>query len=82
MAPSDIDWATLSNEQRALGYLREARAAMCAARDDDKRGTRDLSVAFTETETAIFWLQRDVSSKAPIESVSFTKAAATAANGE
>ncbi len=64
-SPADFDWHTMSNEQRALGYLREARAAMCAAKDDDKRGSRDLSVAFTETETAIFWLQRDLNSKFP-----------------
>lgn len=52
-------------EQAALGYLRQARASMIAARDDSKRGSRELSVALTETDTAILWLQHDVQIKTP-----------------
>ena len=55
----------ISMEQQALGYLREARAAMLAARDDWKRGSRELSVALTETDTAILWLQQDMQLKTP-----------------
>lgn len=56
-SPADIDWHNLTNEQKALGYLREARAAMCDVREIDKRPSRELSVAFTECESAILWLQ-------------------------
>jgi len=53
----------ISNEAVALGHLREARAAMLAARDDQKRSSRELSVALTETDTAILWLQQDMTLK-------------------
>jgi hypothetical protein len=53
----------ISNESVALGHLREARAAMIAARDDQKRSSRELSVALTETDTAILWLQQDMTLK-------------------
>lgn len=56
-SPADIDWHTLTNEQKALGYLREARAAMEDVRKLDNRPSRELSVAFTECESAILWLQ-------------------------
>lgn len=55
----------VSMEQQALGHLREARAALLAARDDWKRGSRELSVALTETDTAILWLQQDMQLKTP-----------------
>lgn len=55
----------MRSEQIALGHLREARAAMIAARDDDRRPSRELSVALTECDTAILWLQHDLQLKAP-----------------
>lgn len=55
----------MSKEQEALGHLRMARAAMLEARDDQKRSSRELSVAITETDTAILWLQHDMQIKTP-----------------
>ncbi len=54
-------------EQSALAYLRQARAAMLGARDDSKRPSRELSVALTETDTAILWLQHDIQIKTPAQ---------------
>ena len=56
---------SIENERDALAHLREARACMLAARDDGKRGSRELSVALTEADTAILWLQHDIQIKAP-----------------
>lgn len=50
----------MTNEQIALDLLRQARAAMLAARDNDKRSSRELSVALTECDTAVLWLQHDI----------------------
>ena len=47
-------------KHEALGHLRMARAAMIQARDDWRKGTRELAVALTETDTAILWLQHDI----------------------
>ena len=52
----------------ALGYLRMARAAMVQSRDDWRKGTRELAVALTETDTAILWLQHDIQVSTPPES--------------
>jgi hypothetical protein len=53
-------------EQCALEHLREARACLLEAREDAKRGTRELSVTLTEIDTAILWLQHDLQFKAPV----------------
>lgn len=55
-----------TKEAEALGHLRMARAALLEAKDDLRRGSRELSVALTETDTAILWIQQDIQLKAPI----------------
>lgn len=54
-------------KSEALGHLRMARAAMIQARDDWRKGTRELAVALTETDTAILWLQHDIQVSTPPE---------------
>lgn len=51
-------------EDKALGYLRMARAELLEERDDGK-GSRELSVTLTEIDTAILWRQQDLSLKQP-----------------
>lgn len=58
-----------TKEAEALGHLRMARAALLEAKDNLQRGSRELSVALTETDTAILWLQQDMQLKAPIFNV-------------
>ena len=48
----------------ALGKLREARAALLDERDAGK-GSRELSVALTEIDSAILWRQEDLRLKQP-----------------
>jgi hypothetical protein len=51
-------------EDKALGFLREARAALLEERDAGKN-SRELSVALTEIDTAILWRQEDLRLKRP-----------------
>lgn len=53
----------MEDENLALLGLRSARDYMVSARDVFKRGSRELSVAITECESAILWLQHDVATK-------------------
>lgn len=53
----------MTNEQVALGHLRMARKAMLDAKSATP--TRELSVALTECDTAILWLQFDIQCKTP-----------------
>ena len=53
----------MTHEQVALGHLQTARDALIAARDQTP--SRELSIAFTELESAILWLQHDMRLKAP-----------------
>lgn len=50
----------------ALGFLREARAALLEERDNGGK-SRELSVTLTEIDTAILWRQRDLQLKEPIK---------------
>lgn len=54
-------------KSEALGHLRMARSVMIQARDDWRKGTRELAVALTETDTAILWLQHDIQVSTPPE---------------
>lgn len=56
----------LANEQYALDLLCRARHEMHMVRDAAKRGTRELSIAITECDTAILWLQHDMKLKTPV----------------
>lgn len=49
---------------KVLAHLQEARAALLEERDSGK-GSRELSVALTEIDTAILWRQHDFNLKAP-----------------
>ncbi len=49
-------------DDSVLGHLREARAALLEEREDGK-GSRELSVALTEIDTAILWRQQDLTLK-------------------
>ena len=51
-------------EDQVLGHLREARAALLEERENGK-GSRELSVALTEIDTAILWRQQDLTLKLP-----------------
>jgi len=50
-------------EHEALDYLGRALAVMKDGRDNGHRGSRELSIALTETETAILWLEQDIRTK-------------------
>jgi hypothetical protein len=45
-------------DDRVLGFMREARAAMLEERESGG-GSRELAVSLTELETAILWRQQD-----------------------
>lgn len=49
------------HEETALAHLREARAAMLTA--NEAAPSRKLSVAITQTDTAILWLEYDLQGK-------------------
>lgn len=49
---------------QALGFMREARAALLEERDNGGN-SRELSVALTEIDTAILWRQHDLQMKRP-----------------
>ena len=49
----------------ALGNLRQARAILLEERDAGQ-GSRELSVALTEIDTAILWRQEDLRLKQPV----------------
>ena len=50
---------------KTLELLREARAELLAERDDEKKGSRELSVALTHIDTAILWREKDLQCKVP-----------------
>lgn len=50
---------------KAIGFMREARAALLEERDGGGN-SRELSVALTELDTAILWRQQDLQMKQPI----------------
>lgn len=52
-------------DDKALGFMREARAALLEDRDSGGN-SRELSVALTEIDTAILWRQQDLQMKRPI----------------
>ena len=61
----DLDRKGGSNmNDEALGKLREARASLMEERDAGK-GSRELSVALTEIDSAILWRQEDLRLKQP-----------------
>lgn len=51
-------------DDAVLGHLREARAGLLEERESG-RGSRELSVALTEIDTAILWRQQDLTLKLP-----------------
>jgi len=51
---------------KVLGFLREARAAICEEQEDGIKN-RQQAVTFTEIETAILWRQYDLQIRAPID---------------
>jgi len=51
-------------DDAVLGHLREARAGLLEERENGK-GSRELSVALTEIDTAILWRQQDLTLKLP-----------------
>lgn len=57
----------MNNYDEVLGKLREARALLLEERDDDKKGSRALSICLTEIDTAILWRQEDLRLKTPGE---------------
>lgn len=50
-------------ENSALDHLRTARIVLIGGRDNGHRGSRELSIALTEVETAILWLEQDIRTK-------------------
>lgn len=52
-------------EDKALGFMRKARAALLEERDSGGN-SRELSVALTELDTAILWRQQDLQLKRPV----------------
>lgn len=55
----------MSNQDKVLGFLREARAALLEERDNGGN-SRELAIALTEIDTAILWRQQDLRLKTPI----------------
>lgn len=56
----------MSNQDKVLGFLREARAALLEERDNGGN-SRELAIALTETDTAILWRKEDLRIKTPAE---------------
>lgn len=48
-------------EQQALALMEQALRILTDAKD--RRSSRRMSLAITDLETSVFWLQRDVSEK-------------------
>lgn len=54
----------LTKHREALAHMREAKAALHLAMDAD--GSRELSVAMTNLETAMLWLGQDMTIRAVV----------------
>lgn len=54
----------LTKHREALAHMREAKSSLHSAMDAD--GSRELSVAMTNLETAMLWLGQDMTIRAVV----------------